>query len=242
MNSLLSTEYPEEVLLSKGVLNIDTVFWADMILQRSADIPGAVIEKVEHYKCTDGFEHEFLAVHIDHPLNDAASGRKIVLFMERTQRPSPLTILLSSTGSPPPIPATDVISISSPEVLDPIQYITNNHFRHVLISTLQFDDRRPTDRDLSDLVNFVAAEKPKYDLKYQCYWFSSLIYDALRDIFGGQPTDSEHAEMRGHFYGRKAPKSEGWAELKSRFKSSTSTPETIKSVSLFVRLSVLIVF
>lgn len=227
MSSTPLSNYPEDLIISKGALNLDSALWASIIKSRPAYVHGADIQKIEHYKCTDGFEHEYLAMHIKHPLNDAASGRKIVIFVERTVTPSISNLFLSSPTSPPPIPANDIISISSPNVPDPIKFITENHKSHILISYLEFDNNPPTDTDLSRLLDFVAQEHPQYDLKFQCYWLASFLYDAFQDLFKGKSNDTEHASKRGHFGKVPAPSKDKWANLKAKFESFIGAPENI---------------
>ena len=61
MSSTPLSNYPEDLIISKGALNLDSALWASIIKSRPAYVHGADIQKIEHYKCTDGFEHEYLA-------------------------------------------------------------------------------------------------------------------------------------------------------------------------------------
>ena len=233
--------YPEFILLKKGVQGLDSEFWIDMISRRSQGVSPARIKKVEHYKCTNGFNHEFLAVHLDHPAinqpiaNPPASkefrrDRQIVLFVERTAQPDILTVLgFSSTPLVAPIPASDLVSIASPKFKDPISHINEKHKEHILLSTLEFSgENRPTDRDLSSILQFATTKHPKYDIEYQCFWYAGLVFDALKDKFRGLKKD-EHADRRGHLKTLKAPIGDGWAELKGEYEKWKSPTQSVSA-------------
>ena len=235
----LPADYPESFIVTKGIQGLDSGLWIDMIHRRSADVPGAIIKKIEHYKCTDGFEQEYLAAHIDHPLcmND---DRQVVLFVERTARFDFSTILgLSCLPFTSPVPASDTISISSPSVKDPIAFIDKEHQNHILISTIDFSqvDARPTDKDLSDVLEIAAARRPSFDIKHQGHWLARLACDALYDLFGGQQT-SENVHKHGYFGALKLPQGDRWNELKSAFMCQRNG-EKLVSLHVYDRIGTL---
>lgn len=221
----LLREYPELILLEKGVQGLANEVWIDMINRRSRKVC-AVIKKVEHYKCTNGFEHEFLAVHLKHPANKD-SNRQIILFIERTVRPTIWTPLgFSSPSAVAPIPASDLITIPAPQFKDPIAFIDKEHKEHMLLSSLEFPVKPPSDRDLSLIVDFATTQHPEYDKDYQCFWYAGLIFDALMDKFGGQKRNTTNADRRGYFKTFKAPIGDGWAKLKGEYENWKSLTES----------------
>lgn len=227
----LRTAYPESILLAKGVQSLDVKLWIDMLHHRASYTSAGIINKVEHYKCTNGIQHEFLAVHLKHPASVPSrrpDDQQFVLFIERTVPPNAMTMLSSS--SPPlsiPVPASDILSIPSPRIKDPIVSLYEEHEKLILLSSVEFSpESPPTDKDLADILDFATTLHPQYDLRYHGYWYAGLIFDALQGQFRGQKKNTENADKRGHFEPFKAPVGEGWTELKFEFEKWKSRNES----------------
>ena len=98
-------------------------------------------------------------------------------------------------------------------------------------------DARPTDKDLSDVLEIAAARRPSFDIKHQGHWLARLACDALYDLFGGQQT-SENVHKHGYFGALKLPQGDRWNELKSAFMCQRNG-EKLVSLHVYDRIGTL---
>lgn len=177
-------------------------------VQRSLYAEECLIERIVHYKCTAGMEHEFLLVLARDAADDA-----LVLSVDRNA--SEEARFTSRASLPPendPSSPLDSPSTTAVSAYDRVEVshesnagcILSRHGSIIRLNTLDFSSSsRPSIRQLSILLRVIHEEFPHYAaLQHQCYWFARAVFMSLCSLFNGiEKPDQEHHDLQSTFRG-----------------------------------------
>ncbi|KAG2079742.1 uncharacterized protein F5147DRAFT_542296, partial [Suillus discolor] len=157
--------------------------------------------RVDHYKCLQNAEHEFLVLHFTHWNTQAGSSATAAMCVDRTvdiPTYSHASGLLTPSSSE--YPARDTVYlIGRASDLNIQSHLTARLKSYRRISSLSFNFVRPSVLHVADLLVLVNQQDFSYGiLRAQCYWWSRTICKSLERLFRGEEQVFD-PDNRGHF-------------------------------------------
>jgi hypothetical protein len=157
--------------------------------------------RIDHYKCTQAVEHEFLVLHFTHWDNPAATAAICVdRSVNVTAGHSSGMITPSSTSSENR--AEDIIElIGCASSLNVKSCLTAKYRSFKLNSSLSFPSQstRPSALHVAVLLFQVNQQAIHYNLlSAQCYWFGHTVFKSLQTLFGQEGEEVFEPDTRGH--------------------------------------------
>ncbi|KAG2361204.1 hypothetical protein BDR07DRAFT_1461595 [Suillus spraguei] len=154
---------------------------------------------VDHYKCLQNPEHEFLVLQFSHW--KTGSSATAALCVDRTidiPTHSHASGLLTPSSSE--YPARDMVYlIGRATSLNIDSHLTARFKSYRRISSLSFNLDRPSVLQVADLLLLVNQQDLNYDiLRTQCYWWSGTVCKSLERLFRGEEEVFD-PDNRGHF-------------------------------------------
>jgi len=193
--------------------------WAGKIQGHSDPaITKCFVTRIEHLKCQNGKEHEFLLITVQYGTGNHSSTTQLVTDRcvkdtgnDGTPRNSKRSSQILITGSFAPVSShktnPTVSSQSLPDTgaddrvyCGSIKRALTDLQPYSSLRTLKFQDTLPV-TSLAVLLTIVCLEKPDYRPdESQCYWYANTIYAAASLLFHGSETvDAVHGKSRGTY-------------------------------------------
>ncbi|KIK32361.1 hypothetical protein CY34DRAFT_814339 [Suillus luteus UH-Slu-Lm8-n1] len=189
-------EFPTDVpgLFTQGETRLDIAAWRRMLLDSDFP-PQCVLEQLKFCKAAKRKQHEFIVLYFRHW--DASVPATAVVVVDRAPNTfsnddgysTPITHS-SGVTSPSALqtPALDSV-FTTPNIGAAIQkYLRTRYGRYEELCTLKFSttSARPSATQISVLLFVISQHAPNYHLyQFQCYWFASTIWEAIKRLFPG---------------------------------------------------------
>ncbi|KAG2358752.1 hypothetical protein BDR07DRAFT_1521825 [Suillus spraguei] len=154
---------------------------------------------VDHYKCLQNPEHEFLVLQFSHwKTGSSATAALCVDCTVDIPTHSHASGLLTPSSSE--YPARDTVYlIGRATSLNIDSHLTARFKSYRRISSLSFNLDRPSVLQVTDLLLLVNQQDLNYDiLRTQCYWWSGTVCKSLERLFRGEEEVFD-LDNRGHF-------------------------------------------
>jgi len=204
---------------------------------RYEDFQRCRIARVEHRKCDQGSEHEFILAHMEAtglPPRSRQVYDRWVSLERAPKHPEDISRMknlsrrkLLKAGRK--VPASDSIKFSTVKA--------NECEGTVVLYSLDFtqspSDRRPTIIDVAVLGAVISSTAEAYELyRFSCYWYARMLYEGLKigngSFAGGRESVGAARQKRGTWGGKAVVNDYGQLILESetqKFQSgSTLTP------------------
>ncbi|KAG2062764.1 hypothetical protein BDR04DRAFT_1164676 [Suillus decipiens] len=149
---------------------------------------------VEHYKCLQNVEHEFLVLYFTHW---NSSSDTAVICADRSVEAAESSGLLTPSSSENV--AQDLVTvIGGAMATDITQYLRFKFKSSKRISSLSFPSDCPSALQVSILLDLVNKQDTKYHIfRAQCYWYCDVVCRSLKRLFQG--VEELHGpDTRGH--------------------------------------------
>lgn len=192
-----SMKFPTDVpgLFTLGEIRLDVAAWRSVLLH--SNFPSqCVLEQVRFCKASKREQHEFIVLYFRHW--DASVSATAHVVVDRTPKSysndsgssTPTTQSSSGIASPSALqtPALDSVSTSPDTGASPHKYLKSRYGQYKRLCTLTFSatSARPSATQISVLLSVISTHAPNYHLyQFQCYWFASTIWEAMKQLFPG---------------------------------------------------------
>ncbi|KAG2136953.1 uncharacterized protein EDB93DRAFT_1091433 [Suillus bovinus] len=204
-------EFPTDVpgLFTLGETRLDVAAWRRMLLDSNLSSQ-CVLEKVWFCKASKRKKHEFLVLYFRHWDPSVPATARVVV--DRAPKSTPndsgsSTPITHSSGIASPsvkqTPALDSVSTTPNTGTSTHQYLESRYgpYKHLCTLTFSPASTPPSAAQISVLLSVISTHAPNYHLyQFQCYWFASTIWEAIKHLFPGY-LESTWQGIRSRCYG-----------------------------------------
>jgi len=176
------------------------------------------VTRIEHLKCENGKEHEFLLITVQHRTGNNRPTTQLVTdrcvrngcsnwlgdfkrssqILSNGSSASTSSPRINSASPSPSLPEADADDrVHCGKIERPLEDLAP----YKPLRTLEFHGATFPVTSLAILLTIVSLERPEYRAdEAQCYWYANTIYMAAFSLFhGAEKVDAVHGESRGKY-------------------------------------------